>query len=126
MKVEDIERFRELYAHWWDEKLKSLPNGHVDLLAGLLHQCELLAVDHSDTSPWVTLHFDHLENEGGLFRATAAPLVDFEKWTDGSALALIIALQFFNERQRVICEACGLPGGRHCASPEICRDKEVH
>ncbi|WP_027488941.1 hypothetical protein [Allorhizobium undicola] len=111
MKKEDIDFFSTEYPHWWDEKLESLPNGHVDLLAGLLHQCELIAVDHGDTSPWVTLHFERLENEGGLFRASAAPLVDFEKWTDGSAIALIIALQFFNKRQSLICKVCGQPSG---------------
>lgn len=115
MKKEDIERFRELYPHWWSEKLKALPTGHVDLLAGLCHQCDLLAEDHGDTSPWVTLHFERLDSEDGLFRATAAPLIGFERWTDGSAIALIIALQFFNERQRTFCMVCGQPsGGRLC------------
>jgi len=111
MKNEDIERFRELYPHWWDKKLESLPKGHVDLLAGLLHQCDLIAADHGDTSPWVTLHFEQRDDEGGLFRAYAAPLVDFEKWTDGSAIALMIALQFFNKRQSLICKVCGQPSG---------------
>jgi len=126
VKKEDIDFFQAEYPRWWSETLKSMPAGHIQLLAGLLHQCDLIAVDHGDTSPWVTLHFEWLENEGGLIRAYAAPLVDFERWTDGSAIALIIALQFFNERQGIFCEACGLPGGRHCASPEVCRDKEVH
>ncbi|TAX58936.1 hypothetical protein ELI02_02230 [Rhizobium leguminosarum] len=126
MKKQDIERFRELYPHWWDEKLKSLPTGHVDLVAGLFHQLALISVDNHDVEPWVTLHFERLEDDDGLFRAFAAPLVDFKKWTNGSALALIIALQFFNERQSVICEVCGLPGGRSCISPEFCKGDGDH
>lgn len=126
MKKEDIDLFRDLYPQWWDETLKSLPTGHVQLLASLYHQCDLIAVDNRDTKPWVVLHFERLDSEDGLFRATAAPLVDFEQWTDGSALALIIALQFFNERQKSTCEVCGLPGGRHCNSPDFCNSQMEH
>jgi hypothetical protein len=126
VKKDDIDRFRDMYPQWWTEALKSLPTGHADLLAGLFHQCALLAADHGDTEPWVTLHFERLNDEDGLFRAYAAPTVDFEKWTVGSALALIVALQFFNERQQQTCEVCGLPGGRHCISPEFCNRVEEH
>lgn len=124
MKKADIDHFRDLYPQWWDETLKSVPNGHVQLLASLLHQCDLIAVDHGDKDPWITLHFERLGEEDGLIRAYAAPLVDFERWTNGSALALIIALQFFNERQHQTCEVCGLPGDRHCISPGFCSAKE--
>ncbi|KAB1086187.1 hypothetical protein F4V91_06905 [Neorhizobium galegae] len=126
MKKEDVERFREIYPYWWSESLKSMPDGHVDLLAGLFHQLALISVDHNDIAPWVSLHFERLENEGGLIRGYAAPTVDFERWSDGSGIALIIALQFFNERQLMICEVCGLPGGRHCNSPDACSKKEVN
>lgn len=121
MKEEYIQFLSSTYPHWWSKALKSMPNGHYNLLVSLFHQCDLIAADHGDTSPWVRLYFERQDDDGGLFRAYAAPLVDFEKWTDGSALALMIALQFFNERQRIICEVCGLPGGRYCISPEFCR-----
>ncbi|MBY3594259.1 hypothetical protein HJA87_31145 [Rhizobium bangladeshense] len=126
MKKQDIDHFRSIYPQWWSEALKSMPAGHVQLLASLFHQCDLIAVDNCSTEPWITLHFERLDDEDGLFRATAAPLVDFEKWTNGSALALIIALQFFNERQKVFCEVCGLPSGRHCISPDVCSKKAEH
>ncbi|KQY20058.1 hypothetical protein [Rhizobium sp. Root482] len=124
MKKENGDRFRELYLHWWSENLKSIPEGHVDLLAGLFHQCTLISTDNGDVDPWVSLHFERLEDEGGLFRATAAPTVDFERWTNGSAIALIIALQFFNERQQHICQVCGLLGGLHCPSPDVLQQTE--
>jgi len=124
VKKDDIHLFRDLYPHWWSETLKSLPAGHVQLLAKLLDQCALIAVDNGDVEPWVMLHFERLEEEHGLFRVYAAPTVDFERWTGGSALALIIAMQFFNERQRLICEVCGLPGGRYCISPDFCRPQK--
>lgn len=126
MKKQDIDLFRDLYPQWWTEALKSMPAGHTQLLASLFHQCDLIAVDNGDKEPWVELHFERLESEDGLFRAYAAPTVDFDRWTDGSALALIIALEFFNERQKVICEVCGLPGDRHCISPEFCNSEKEH
>lgn len=121
MKEEYIQFLSSTYPHWWSQALKSMPNGHYNLLVSLFHQCDLIAADHDDTSPWVTLYFERLDDDQGLFRAYAAPLVDFEKWTDGSALALMIALQFFNQRQKIFCEVCGLPGGRYCISSEFCR-----
>ncbi|KPF43000.1 hypothetical protein [Rhizobium sp. AAP43] len=121
MSPDQIEFLKGEYPDFWNENLKSLPAGHWNLIARLFHQCALIAADNGSTEPWVALHFERLED--GLFRAYAAPLVDFQKWTDGSALALIIALQFFNERQQSICEVCGLPGGRHCISPEFCAGK---
>ena len=121
MSPEQIDFLKDEYPHFWDEKLTSLPAGHWNLIARLCHQCALIAVDHGDTQPWVRLHFERLPD--GLFRAYAAPLVDFERWTDGSALALIIAVQFFNDRQHSTCEVCGLPGDRHCISPDFCADK---
>lgn len=124
MSPDQVAFLKTTFPHFWDEKLKSVPAGHFNLVASLLHQCDLIAVDNGDTDPWVTLHFERLDDEGGPFRAYAAPAVDFEKWKDGSALALIIALQFFNERQRLICEVCGLPGDRHCISPDFCSGKK--
>lgn len=124
MSPEQIEFLRDEYPHFWNAVVEALPAGHWNLVASLFHQCDLIAVDQGDTSPWVTLDFVRLDD--GLFRVYAAPLVDFEKWTDGSALALIIALQFFNKRQKVICEICGLPGGRYCISPEFCKGDGDH
>lgn len=122
MSPEQIAFLKEEYPDFWTEVLDSVPAGHWNLVARLFHQCALIAADNGSTEPWVALHFEQLDD--GLFRAYAAPLVDFERWTDGSALALIIALQFFNNRQKSICEVCGLPGDRHCISPEFCDGKE--
>lgn len=121
MSPDQIAFLKGEYPDFWHDVLDTLPAGHWNLIARLCHQCALIAVDHGDTQPWVTLHFERLPD--GLFRAYAAPLVNFEKWTDGSALALIIALQFFNDRQKMICEVCGLRGGRNCISPEFCGEK---
>jgi hypothetical protein len=123
MSPEQITFLKDTFPHFWDEKLKSVPPGHFNLVASLFYQCDLIAADNDGTDPWVTLHFERLGDEDGLFRAYAAPAVDFEKWKDGSGLALIIALQFFNERQEMMCELCALPGGRHCISPEFCAGK---
>ncbi|TZG36642.1 hypothetical protein [Agrobacterium sp. B1(2019)] len=122
MSPDQINFLKDTYPRFWHEVLLQVPAGHWNLVASLFHQCYLIAADQGDTSPWVTLHFERLDD--GLFRAYAAPLVDFEKWTDGNSLAVIIALQFFNERQKIICEVCGLPGGRYCISPEFCSRKK--
>ncbi|RVL87641.1 hypothetical protein CN140_01540 [Sinorhizobium meliloti] len=123
MSPDQITFLKDTYPQFWHEKLESVPAGHFNLVASLLHQCDLIAVDNGGTEPWVTLHFERLDDDDGLFRAYAAPLADFRKWPDGGALALIIALQFFNERQKMICEVCGLPGDRRCISPDFCSGK---
>lgn len=121
MSPDQIAFLKDEYPDFWHDVLCDVPAGHWNLVARLFHQCALIAADNGSTEPWVALHFIRLED--GLFRAYGAPLVDFERWTDGSALALIIALQFFNERQKTICEVCGLPGDRHCISPKFCAGK---
>jgi len=121
MNPDQIAFLKEEYPDFWHDVLCDVPAGHWNLVAKLFHQCALIAADNGSTGPWVILRFERLED--GLFRAYGAPLVDFERWTEGSALALIIALQFFNERQQSICEVCGLLGDRHCISPEFCADK---
>lgn len=121
MSPDQIEFLKDTYPHFWHEKLEAVPAGHWNLVARLFHQCHLISIDNGGTDRCVAVHFEQLED--GLFRAYAAPLIDFQKWTNASALALIIALHHFNARQTVMCEVCGLPGDRNCISPDFCSAK---